>query len=61
LPVDAVTFDGRSRVAARPGAASPVALGRGATLVTGHRKHDERLSGLVLEDWLRPCSGNQLD
>jgi tRNA(fMet)-specific endonuclease VapC len=30
-----------------------VALSRGATLVTGNRKHYERISGLVLEDWLR--------
>jgi tRNA(fMet)-specific endonuclease VapC len=31
-----------------------VALSRGATLVTGSRKHYERIPGLVLEDWLRP-------
>ena len=31
-----------------------IALGRGATLVTGNRKHYERIPGLVIEDWLRP-------
>lgn len=31
-----------------------IALSRGATLVTGNRKHYERISGLVTEDWLRP-------
>lgn len=31
-----------------------VALSRGATLVTGNRRHYERIPGIVLEDWLRP-------
>lgn len=31
-----------------------IALSRGATLVTGNRKQYERISGLVVEDWLRP-------
>lgn len=31
-----------------------VALSRGATVVTGNRRHYERFPGLVLEDWLRP-------
>lgn len=31
-----------------------VAISRGATVVTGNRKHFERIPGVVLEDWLRP-------
>ncbi len=30
-----------------------IALSRGATLVTGKRRHYERISGIVLKDWLR--------
>lgn len=30
-----------------------IALSRGATLVTGNRRHYERIAGLVIEDWLR--------
>jgi tRNA(fMet)-specific endonuclease VapC len=31
-----------------------IALSRGATLVTGNRRHYERIPGIVVEDWLRP-------
>lgn len=31
-----------------------ITLAQGATLVTGSRRHFDRLPGLVLEDWLRP-------
>lgn len=30
-----------------------IALSHGATLVTGNRKHYERIQGLAIEDWLR--------
>jgi tRNA(fMet)-specific endonuclease VapC len=30
-----------------------IALCRGATLVTGNRKHYERIPGVAIEDWLR--------
>lgn len=30
-----------------------IALSHGATLITGNRKHYERIPGLVVEDWLR--------
>lgn len=30
-----------------------LALSRGAIIVTGNRRHYERIPGLVLEDWLR--------
>lgn len=30
-----------------------VALSRGATLVTGNRRHYERIRGLSIEDWLK--------
>ncbi|MDP2315202.1 MAG: PIN domain-containing protein [Pseudomonadota bacterium] len=30
-----------------------VALSRGAAIVTGNRRHYDRLPGLVVEDWLR--------
>ena len=30
-----------------------IALSRGATIVTGNRRHYARLPGLVVEDWLR--------
>ncbi len=31
-----------------------ITLSRSATLVTGNRKHYERIPGLIIEDWLRP-------
>jgi len=30
-----------------------VALSRGASLVTGNRRHYERIRGLSIEDWLK--------
>ena len=30
-----------------------IALSRGATIVTGNRKHYERIPGLLVENWLR--------
>lgn len=30
-----------------------VAISRGATVITGNRKHFERIPGVVIEDWLR--------
>ena len=30
-----------------------VAVSKGATIVTGNRRHYERIPGLVIEDWLR--------
>ncbi len=35
-----------------------ITLSRGATLVTGNRRHYERIPGLVVEDWLRPHGGH---
>ncbi len=31
-----------------------IAISRGATIVTGNRKHFDRIPGAVVEDWLRP-------
>jgi tRNA(fMet)-specific endonuclease VapC len=31
-----------------------IAIAQGATLVTGNIRHDERLEGLQLEDWMHP-------
>ena len=31
-----------------------IALSRGATLVTGNRKHYQRIPGIASEDWFRP-------
>jgi len=33
-----------------------IALANNATVVTGNRRHFERVPGIVLEDWLRPRS-----
>ena len=30
-----------------------IALARGATVVTGNRRHYERIPGMVLENWIR--------
>jgi len=30
-----------------------IAISRGATVVTGNRKHFDRIPGVVMEDWLR--------
>lgn len=30
-----------------------IAISRGATVVTGNRRHFDRIPGLVMEDWLR--------
>ena len=30
-----------------------VVIARGATLVTGNRRHFERIPGIILEDWIR--------
>ncbi len=35
-----------------------IALSRGATIVTGNRRHYARIPGVVLEDWLRPTSAS---
>jgi tRNA(fMet)-specific endonuclease VapC len=31
-----------------------ICMARGASLVTGNRRHYERIPGLLLEDWIRP-------
>ena len=33
-----------------------ITLRHSATLVTGNRKHYERIPGLIIEDWLRPAA-----